>query len=185
VDASLLGASGHSCGGLQTIEMRSDPRVKVLAPLGYATRESVWAKEIIAPVGFFVGSQDTSIALPRGSHWICCPALFPVPSFPAQSNTKDTLADIPNAQIEIQGAWPNLPATTPAWWGTFPNLGHGGTFYDANGGKWAVTFAKWVLFTLKGDPAAADYFKGNGATADGWQVKTQALDRIAVVAAKA
>lgn len=65
VDASLLGASGHSCGGLQTIEMRSDKRVKTLASFGYATRESVWAREIVVPVGFFVGSLDTSIAMPR------------------------------------------------------------------------------------------------------------------------
>jgi len=65
VDASLLGASGHSCGGLQTIEMRSDSRVKTLASFGYATRESVWARDIVVPVGFFVGSLDTSIAMPR------------------------------------------------------------------------------------------------------------------------
>jgi len=65
VDAALLGASGHSCGGLQTIEMRSEPRVKTLASFGYATRESVWARDIKVPVGFFVGSLDTSIAMPR------------------------------------------------------------------------------------------------------------------------
>ncbi|KAK4445195.1 alpha/beta-hydrolase [Podospora aff. communis PSN243] len=145
VDASLLGASGHSCGGLQTIEMRSDERVKMLASFGYATRESVWAREIGMPVGFFVGSLDTSIALPQ-----------------------------------IQGAWPELPATTPAWWGTYPNLGHGGTFNNPNGGVWATSFAKWVFFTLKGDPQAAEYFKGKGAANDGWEVKAKALDRVAV-----
>ena len=46
---------------------------------------------------------------------------------------------------------------------------------------WAVSFAKWVLFTLKGDAKAADYFKGKGAAADGWEVKAKALDRVAVV----
>ena len=65
VNATLLGASGHSCGGLQTIEMRSDKRIKTLASFGYATRESVWARDIVVPVGFFVGSLDTSIAMPR------------------------------------------------------------------------------------------------------------------------
>lgn len=82
--------------------------------------------------------------------------------------------------VEIQGAWPNLPTTTPAWWGTFPNLDHGGTFNQANGGKWAISFAKWIMFTLKGDKTAAEYFTGNGATADGWDVKKQALDLIKV-----
>jgi len=81
---------------------------------------------------------------------------------------------------EIQGAWPELPATTPAWWGTFPNLNHGGTFNQANGGVWAISFAKWVMFTLKGDAGAAEYFKGSGATKDGWQVKAKALDRVPV-----
>lgn len=66
VDADALGASGHSCGGFQTIDMRNDTRVKMLAPFGYATRDPLWAKEIKVPVGFFVGSRDTSIALPRG-----------------------------------------------------------------------------------------------------------------------
>jgi len=81
---------------------------------------------------------------------------------------------------EIQGAWPELPPTTPAWWGTFPNLNHGGTFNQANGGVWAISFAKWVMFTLKGDAGAAEYFKGSGATKDGWQVKAKALDRVPV-----
>ena len=76
-----------------------------------------------------------------------------------------------------------LPSTTPAWWGTYPNLNHGGTFDQTNGGKWAISFAKWVLFTLKGDPAAAAYFKRDGATSDGWQVKAKALDRIPVIGA--
>ncbi|KAM7191977.1 alpha/beta-hydrolase [Naviculisporaceae sp. PSN 640] len=146
VDPSLLGASGHSCGGLQTIEMRNDTRVKTLASFGYATRESIWARDIVVPVGFFVGSLDTSIAMPQ-----------------------------------IEGAWPELPETTPAWWGTYPNLGHGATFNEPNGGLWAISFAKWVLFTLKGDAAAAEYFSGDGAAADGWEVKAKALERVPVV----
>ena len=76
VDATMLGASGHSCGGLQTIEMRSDKRAKTLASFGYTTRESVWARDIVVPVGFFVGSLDTSIAMPRKYH------LFFPPSAP-------------------------------------------------------------------------------------------------------
>ncbi|KAM7198539.1 alpha/beta-hydrolase [Rhypophila sp. PSN 637] len=143
VDADLLGASGHSCGGLQTIEMRSDKRAKTLASFGYATRESIWARDIVVPVGFFVGSLDTSIAMPQ-----------------------------------IEGAWPELPSSTPAWWGKYPNLDHGGTFNKPNGGVWAVSFAKWILFTLKGDGEAAEYFKGKGAAADGWEVKSKALDAV-------
>lgn len=82
--------------------------------------------------------------------------------------------------IEIQGAWPELPPTTPAWWGTYPDLDHGGTFNRPHGGVWAVSFAKWVLFTLKGDAEAAAYFVGEGAADDGWEVQAKALDRVPV-----
>ena len=148
VDATALGAAGHSCGGLQTIEMRNDTRIRMLAPFGYFTRQPEWAAEIRVPVGAFVGSLDTSIAYPQ-----------------------------------IQKGWPRLPATTPGWWGTFPNLNHGGTFGQPDGGKWAVSFKNWILFTLKGDAAAAEYFRGDGAKADGWQVQKQNLEAIRVAGA--
>jgi len=59
-------------------------------------------------------------------------------------------------------------------------LDHGGTFNRPNGGVWAVSFARWVLFTLKGDKEAAAYFMGDGAVKDGWEVKKKALDRVVV-----
>lgn len=45
--------------------MRNDPAVKAFAAFGYGTENPIWAADFSAPVGFFVGSLDTSIALPQ------------------------------------------------------------------------------------------------------------------------
>ncbi|CAI6333614.1 unnamed protein product [Periconia digitata] len=146
VDAAALGVAGHSCGGYQTIEMRKDSRVKMLAPFGYFTEQAQWAADIKVPVGAFVGEYDTSIALPQ-----------------------------------LRGGWPRLPASTPGWWGTYPRTDHGGTFDQANGGVWAVSLARWILFTLTGDAESGQYFKGDGAGQAGWTpITKQNLDSIPV-----
>ncbi|PVH98064.1 alpha/beta-hydrolase [Periconia macrospinosa] len=144
VDAAALGVAGHSCGGYQTVEMRKDSRVKMLAPFGYFTEQSQWATDIKVPVGAFVGEYDTSIALPQ-----------------------------------LRAGWPLLPASTPGWWGTYPGLDHGGSFDQENGGVWAVTLARWILFTLTGDEESTQYFKGDGADQAGWNpITKQKLDSV-------
>lgn len=146
VDAAALGVAGHSCGGWQTVEMRKDSRVKMLAAFGYFTEQADWAAAIQVPVGAFVGEYDNSIALPQ-----------------------------------IRAGWPRLPASTPGWWGTYPGLDHGGTFDQTEGGVWANSLARWILFTLMGDSESAQYFKGDGASQDGWQpITKQQLDSVAV-----
>ncbi|EDU50211.1 Dienelactone hydrolase [Pyrenophora tritici-repentis] len=68
----------------------------------------------------------------------------------------------------------NLPAGTPSWKGNIP-VGHGGTLGDANGGKFGKAILNWMLWTMKGDQAAAQYFT-SGYQADGWQVQTHDLN---------
>jgi hypothetical protein len=143
VDPEAIGVSGHSCGGFQTVGMRNNPTVRSFASFGYGTEQPQWAADFTAPVAFFVGSLDTSIAMPQ-----------------------------------IEGGWPNLPGETPAWWGTYPNLGHDGTFSQPNGGVWAKTFAQWVLLTLGADGEAKQYFVGGGPAADGWSEKKQNLETL-------
>lgn len=143
VNGTALGAAGHSCGGYQTIGMRSDARVKMLAPFGYFTEQAGWASEIKVPVGAFVGANDPGPAL-----------------------------------SQLRSGWSRLPSSTPGWWGTYPGYNHDNAFDIANGGVWADSFAKWILFSLAGDRTAATYFTGSGATNDRWTVQKQSLDKI-------
>ena len=82
---------------------------------------------------------------------------------------------------QIRAGWPRLPTSTPGWWGTYPSLNHDGTFDQSNGGAWAVSLARWVLFSLMGDSESAQYFVGNGAGQDGWKpITKQRLESIAI-----
>lgn len=64
-----------------------------------------------------------------------------------------------------------LPKTLPAWKGNLNRVGHGGTYYEPNGGLFAEAAANWMLWLYKGDAKAGAYFADGGAsfkTSSGW-----------------
>ncbi|KAL8368237.1 hypothetical protein RB599_003921 [Gaeumannomyces hyphopodioides] len=71
----------------------------------------------------------------------------------------------------------NLPAGTPSWKGNIP-VGHGGTYYDANGGKFGKAAVHWLNWILKGNATAGMYFKTSAAAADGFSVESKNLDKL-------
>jgi len=77
-----------------------------------------------------------------------------------------------------------LPATTPKWKGNL-NVGHMGTFNQANGGKFGVAAANWAKWVLRGNTTAAAYFTDAGtgpgtAVGDGWIAVQQSLESLKV-----
>ncbi|PGH18243.1 hypothetical protein AJ79_00582 [Helicocarpus griseus UAMH5409] len=72
-----------------------------------------------------------------------------------------------------------LPEGTPTWKGNLP-VGHGGTFSDPDAGKFGVAAVNYLLWTLKGDTTAAEFFTGQGAEGDGWSVESKNLEAIEV-----
>lgn len=62
----------------------------------------------------------------------------------------------------------NLPSGTPSWKANLNRVGHGGTYYELNGGLFAKVTVRWLALVLRGDASARTYFEGNNALSDGW-----------------
>jgi hypothetical protein len=63
------------------------------------------------------------------------------------------------------------------------NVGHMGTYTQANGGKFGVAASFWAKWILRGNATAASYFTGAGAgtaTADGWSAVSASLAGIKI-----
>ncbi|KAH8837470.1 hypothetical protein MCOR27_004656 [Pyricularia oryzae] len=73
----------------------------------------------------------------------------------------------------------NLPKSTPAWKGNQP-VGHLGTFFQPNGGLFAIATVTWLDWMLKGNETSGEFFKGDGAATAGWSVESRNLDKIDV-----
>ncbi|PVH80462.1 hypothetical protein DL98DRAFT_627516 [Cadophora sp. DSE1049] len=71
-----------------------------------------------------------------------------------------------------------LPGSVPKWKGNLP-VGHGGTYTQANGGKFGVAGGYWVDWLLRGNSSAASFTEA-GATSDGWTVESANLDKLSV-----
>jgi len=135
VDPSRVAAMGHSCGGLQTIRMSADPRIKAsmlfnsgvfnnsgdgLSALSITKKE---LDKLHAPIGYIIGGPG-DIAWPQAIDDVA--RIVHVPLFFAHAPT-----------------------------------GHGGTFRTApNGGIYGVIATKWLDYQLKGDAKAGAFFKG-------------------------
>lgn len=70
-----------------------------------------------------------------------------------------------------------LPAGIPSWNGNLPT-GHGATYSQPNGGKFATAAQLYFRWVLKGDQSAASFFTGDGGKAAGWTVEKKDLDKI-------
>jgi hypothetical protein len=57
-------------------------------------------------------------------------------------------------------------------------VGHGGTYNQPNGGKFAVAAVRWLQWTLQSNSTAAAFFTGDGAAKDGWTTESKELQKI-------
>lgn len=67
----------------------------------------------------------------------------------------------------------------PKWIGNI-NIGHGGTYYEPNGGAYATAAVAWLQATLQGSAEGLSYFQ-SGYQADGWtEVQSDGLEQLPV-----
>lgn len=72
-----------------------------------------------------------------------------------------------------------LPSGTPAWKGNLNRVGHGGTYYETDGGLWAKTLVNWMNWTFKGQASAKSWL--TGAQSQGFNsVVYKSLDGLSV-----
>lgn len=136
IDPDMIALSGFSCGGLEALQMGKDPRVDTL---------------VLHNTGVVIGGDGTGLA--------------------AMAATKDQLDDIHTSVIYILGGEPDIAYVNgmddyaninhvPAAVANLP-VGHGGTYFEENGGEAAQVAVNWLEWQLRGDREAATWFVGD------------------------
>jgi len=163
IDTSKIGVFGHSCGGLQAIEVSSDPRISTTIVVDSGILNG-------GPGGAPAGGAPAPGV--RGGALAGMPPLtkdyltkFHAPVFYLLGGDADIAHD--NGMDDLKHIDKN-----PAFVAN-KGVGHGGTFAQAHGGDWAMASAAWFEWQLKGDPEAAKLFTGDTpglGKKDGWTV---------------
>lgn len=134
IDTNAVAVSGWSCGGLQAIEIGSDPRVKTAIIMNSgvfndegAHIEGINVKKsslqsIKVPVLYVLGGKEDG-AQPNG-----------LDDFNRLNHVKAAVVDIP--------------------------VGHGGTFHEKDGGTGAEVVVFWLEWTLNNKSDAAKKYEG-------------------------
>lgn len=132
IDTTAVAVSGWSCGGLQALSIAtSDPRVKAVV----IDNSGIFAQPM---PGMGIEIEKSALARLRA------PILYILggPTDIAYANGMDDYARI--------GGVPAMTANL--------DVGHGGTFYQPDGGPAAQVATAWLDWRLRGDPAAAKWF---------------------------
>lgn len=135
LDPRAIGVSGWSCGGVQALTVAtSDPRIKAV---------------VIHDSGLFTGrAPGPEMDLPKTAlARLHTPILYVLggPTDIAYANGMDDYARIDH-----------VPAVVV----NLRDAGHGGTFFERNGGKAAQIAIAWLDWQLKGDARAKRMFVG-------------------------
>jgi dienelactone hydrolase len=150
IDTTKVAAMGHSLGGLQALEVSSDPRI---------TTTVLWNSGVL-PGNRSLGPKVTR----EGLNKLHAPLAYFI------GGPKDIAAK--NAEDDFQAIkeLPVFPASR--------DVGHGGTYGETHGGAFAVAGVAWLKWQLKGDKEAAKMFLGDLpglATDTKWSVKAKNL----------
>jgi hypothetical protein len=155
IDPRAIAISGYSCGGIQALLNAKDPRV---------------ATVVIMNSGFFkdgatrmAGIEATKAVLAD----LHSPTLYILggPTDIAYANGMDDFARIAHVPVAVANI----------------NTGHGGTYWEPNGGAAAQVVVHWLDWRLRGDKEAAGTFVGAkcGLCADhAWTFETKGFDTL-------
>jgi hypothetical protein len=155
IDPAAIAISGYSCGGLQALANARDSRV---------------ATAVIMNSGIFnegptrMGGIEATKALLGDLH---SPTLYVLggPTDIAYLNGMDDFARIDHVPVAVANI----------------DTGHGGTYWDANGGAAAQVVVRWLDWHLRGDAHAGRTFIGPecGLCADrAWTFEAKGLDAL-------
>lgn len=134
INPKWVAVSGWSCGGLQALEVASDPRVGTVV---------IHSSGIFGPgANPIAGMTITKAALQK----LHTPIIYILggPSDIAYANGMDDFKNITSVPAFVANV----------------DVGHGGTFMEPNGGLEASVAVSWLDWQLKGDPIAARRFVG-------------------------
>jgi len=135
IDPSKIAASGFSCGGIQAIELASDPRIKAV----------IVDNSGVFPDGMnFLKDINVTKANLTTLH---TPVLYILggPKDIAYNNGMDDFQRISHVPVMVANN----------------NAGHGGDFLRPNGGPSAKVAVQWLEWQLRGDKKAETYFVGD------------------------
>jgi dienelactone hydrolase len=154
LDTRSVAVMGHSCGGLQAIDVAGDPRVRtaMIWNSGIYNRGAASGRSGILLTKEALGRIHGPIAYINGG-----------PADIAYANALDDFERI--ERVPALFAW--LP------------VGHGGTFFtEPNGGRYAEVAVHWLDWQLKRDARAGRMFAGPNCglcTDKAWTVKRKRL----------
>jgi hypothetical protein len=153
IDVEHIAAAGMSCGGLQTLENSTDPRLTTI---------------MICNSGLFInpGTAVPNMPMPDKEKLqdITVPVIYILggPEDIAYENGMDDFHRL---------------VKVPAFAANYP-VGHGGTYRQPHGGEFTVPALAWLQWQLKGDKEAAKLFQGADcglANREGWTVEKNGL----------
>ena len=153
IDVDHIAAAGMSCGGLQTLDNATDPRLKTI---------------MICNSGLFInpGTAVPNMPMPQKERLqeITVPVIYILggPEDIAYENGMDDFHRL---------------VKVPAFAANYP-VGHGGTYRQDHGGEFTVPALAWLQWQLKGDQEAAKLFQGADcglANREGWTVEKNDL----------
>lgn len=153
IDPRAIAVSGFSCGGLQALFNARDPRVSTV---------------VMMNSGLFVDGPTTMAGMTGDKSLLDTlhtPILYVLGgdtdiAYAAGMDDFARITRVPAAAANI-------------------NKGHGGTYWEPNGGAAAQVVVKWLDWQLRGDAEAGRMFKGKdcGLCRDAaWSLKTKGLD---------
>ena len=153
IDVENIAAAGMSCGGLQTLDNATDPRLTTI---------------MICNSGLFInpGTAVPNMPMPSKDRLqeITVPVIYILggPEDIAYENGMDDFHRL---------------VKVPAFAANYP-VGHGGTYRQPHGGEFTVPALAWLQWRLKGDTEAAKLFVGADpalANREGWTVEKNGL----------
>ena len=181
IDTSKVAVFGHSCGGLQALEVSPDPRVKTTLVVDSGILNSPGAAPGAAagPQGA-AGPGGAPAGAPRGAGRGGAGG-GNLPGMPPL--TKEHLAKLHAPVFYLLGGESDIAYANgmddfkrieklPVFVAN-KGVGHGGTFTQPHGGDWAMASVAWLQWQFRGDAEAGKLFTGNPpglARKDGWTV---------------
>ena len=155
IDPRAVAVSGYSCGGLQALEIAKDPRIKTV---------------VVMNSGIFNPGTGTVI--------------------PGMNQQKSLLETLHTPTLYILGGETDIAYSNgtddfkridkvPVFLGNVLKVGHGGTYWEPNGGKAAAAVVAWLDWQLRNYQKAAKAFVGKrcGLCTDAaWSVEKKKID---------
>jgi hypothetical protein len=153
IDTNAVAMSGYSCGGVQALTVAGDPRIRTMVIMN-----SGFIASGVTRMAGMVADKDDLQALHT-------PALYVLggPTDVAHPNGMDDFARITHVPVAVANI----------------DVGHGGTYWQPNGGAAAQVVVDWLAWQLRGDDGAGRTFLGDecGLCADPqWTFEAKRLE---------